>query len=116
MREMDFSSSSQRVRVTSELVITIASSAPDSTTRRMSLVRRVRRLQQAARNGDFAPIDLHAPATSGLRLSAFRRQHNRRTSLAAGIRGRSATATCRHGSQAAGGSRTTVMRRASASR
>src|SRR5277367_543506 len=42
MREMDFSSSSHRVRVTSELVITIASNAADSTTRRMSLVRRVR--------------------------------------------------------------------------
>ena len=42
MREMDISRPSQRVRVTSELVITIASSAPDSATRSMSLVRRVR--------------------------------------------------------------------------
>ena len=42
MREMDFSSSSHRVRVTSELVITIASNAADSANRRMSLVRRVK--------------------------------------------------------------------------
>src|SRR4051794_35632105 len=76
MREMDISRPSQRVRVTSELVTTTASSAPDSATRSMSLVRRVRGCSKLPETQTSRPSTCMVPTTSGLHLSAFRRQHN----------------------------------------
>ncbi len=91
MREMDFSSSSQRVRVTSELVITIASSAPDSATRSMSLVRRVKgcsKLPETVTSRPSTCIFLTIFRLGlGPRLSAARGQHNRRPAQRAGLPG-----------------------------
>src|SRR6202012_2670705 len=102
MREMDFSSSSQRVRVTSELVITIASSAPDSATRSMSLVRRVKGCSKLPETVTSRPStcissdDLSArprPAAIGGSLDNItgdlRSEPDRRTFIADRLRGES---------------------------
>ena len=76
MREMDFSSSSHRVRVISELVITTPRNAPDSTTRRMSLVRRVGGCSKLPETVTSRPSTCMLQRS---RLSAARRQDNRRS-------------------------------------
>ena len=64
MSEMDFSSATQSYRVISELVMTTARNTAASDEPQDVAGAAGQRLQQAAGNGDFPPVDSHASPAS----------------------------------------------------
>ncbi len=65
MPDIDFSSATQSLRVISELVMTAARTTVATHQAQDVVGPPGERLQQAARNGDFAPVDSHVPRISG---------------------------------------------------